>query len=69
MKYDMCYNVYMKNIWIKLSKDSNSVKKNRIVVSGNKVKTNNSGRHEKITNGAKDFAVRFEGVMKELANG
>lgn len=29
----------------------------------------NSERNKKIERGAKDFAVRFEEVMRELANG
>lgn len=32
-------------------------------------KTDVLSRQEKIERGAKDFAQRFEGVMKDLANG
>jgi hypothetical protein len=32
-------------------------------------KERNRNREEKIRRGAKDFAVRFEKVMRELANG
>ena len=31
--------------------------------------TQNSKKHTKIEKGAEDFAIRFEDVMKELANG
>lgn len=35
----------------------------------NNVLLENSERNKKIERGAKDFAVRFEDVMRELSNG
>jgi hypothetical protein len=63
----------MKNIWSKIFHNKFSAPKE------NTCKEKTTGvvfvvdseieRHKKIEKGAKDFAVRFESVMKELANG
>jgi len=60
----------MKNYWKKLFSLSGRTKvSDKKVVTSKYMVNSNPERRKKIEKGAADFAVRFEDVMKELANG
>ena len=68
------YNKHMKNLWEKfinsgVTREATVPPSTKPAPTAGVFIVHNPERKQKIEKGAKDFAVRFEGVMKELSNG